>query len=206
MGEIEKHDAPSPYAGYDVLAKWRTTSFDDRTRAVLAARLHDIPPRRFFSPEELALLEAIVERLAPPLPGLSPYLLALTIDDRVYRNLGEGFRSESAPPLQESWRRGLAGVDGEAHRLFSMAFPFLGLNAREQTLRAIQSGAVDAALWRPLDPAGFFTDMLLKTVAGLAYAHPLAWSDIGFGGPASPRGYVRLGFDARDPWEAKERQ
>ena len=27
------------------------------------------------------------------------------------------------------------------------------------------------------------------------YAHPTAWSEIGWGGPASPRGYVRMGFD-----------
>jgi hypothetical protein len=27
---------------------------------------------------------------------------------------------------------------------------------------------------------------------------------MGFGGPASPRGYVRMGLDRRDPWEAAE--
>jgi hypothetical protein len=27
---------------------------------------------------------------------------------------------------------------------------------------------------------------------------------MGFGGPASPRGYVRLDADKRDPWEAAE--
>jgi hypothetical protein len=36
------------------------------------------------------------------------------------------------------------------------------------------------------------------------YAHPSAWSEIGWGGPASPRGYVRLDFNDRDPWEAVE--
>ena len=45
---------------------------------------------------------------------------------------------------------------------------------------------------------------LLKTVAALYYAHPTAWSEIGFGGPASPRGYVRLGFNETDPWEGEE--
>ena len=33
---------------------------------------------------------------------------------------------------------------------------------------------------------------------------PTAWNEIGFGGPASPRGYVRMDFDRRDPWEAAE--
>jgi hypothetical protein len=46
--------------------------------------------------------------------------------------------------------------------------------------------------------------VLVKTVAGYYYSHPAAWSEVGFGGPASPRGYVRIGFNTRDPWEAKE--
>jgi hypothetical protein len=207
MRESDKaRDARAPYAGYDVLAKWRTPSFDDRTREVLAARLNEAPPRRFLTPDELSLLDAVVERLAPPLPGLEPRLLALWIDDRLHQNLGEGFRGPGAPPLQQCWRLGLAGVDAEARRRFETAFADLAPDARDETLRAIEHGDIDAALWGGLDAASFFTDTLSKTVAGLAYAHPSAWSDIGFGGPASPRGYVRLGFDARDPWEARERR
>jgi hypothetical protein len=45
---------------------------------------------------------------------------------------------------------------------------------------------------------------LLKTLVSIYYAHPEAWNEIGFGGPASPRGYARLGMDRRDPWEAEE--
>jgi hypothetical protein len=36
------------------------------------------------------------------------------------------------------------------------------------------------------------------------YSHPHSWSEIGFGGPANPRGYVRMYYDRRDPWEAAE--
>ncbi|WP_442755857.1 gluconate 2-dehydrogenase subunit 3 family protein [Methylocystis sp. JAN1] len=198
--------ALAPYAGYDVLAKWDTPSFDDVTRDALSRRLNEVPARRFFSHEEFALLTAVVERLAPSFPALPASLIALWIDDRLHRNIGEGFRSEGAPPMQEAWRIGLAAIDGEARRKFATAFAALAPDGRDATLRAAQAGETDAALWRGLDPASFFADALLKTVAGLVYAHPSAWSDIGFGGPASPRGYVRLGFDARDPWEAKARR
>ena len=37
------------------------------------------------------------------------------------------------------------------------------------------------------------------------YSHPWAWNEIGFGGPAYPRGYKNLGFDRREPWEVAER-
>jgi hypothetical protein len=196
----------APYEDYDVLAKWDTPSFDDVTRGVLSQRLSDVPTRRFFSQEELALLTAIVECIAPCFPAVPSSLIALWIDDRLYRNLGEGFRSEGAPPMQEAWRIGVTGIDGEARRRFSSSFVMLNPEERDATLRAIQSGEADAVLWPGLDPSSFFTDALLKTIAGFVYSHPSAWSDIGFGGPASPRGYVRLGFDERDPWEAKARR
>jgi hypothetical protein len=38
------------------------------------------------------------------------------------------------------------------------------------------------------------------------YSHPWAWNEIGFGGPAYPRGYMRLapGPRGREPYEALE--
>jgi hypothetical protein len=46
----------------------------------------------------------------------------------------------------------------------------------------------------------------MKDVIGNYYAHPAAWSEIGFNGPASPRGHIRLSLDSRDPWEAEEKR
>jgi len=37
------------------------------------------------------------------------------------------------------------------------------------------------------------------------YAHPYAWDEIGFGGPAYPRGYFALNHGAPEPWEPRER-
>ena len=45
---------------------------------------------------------------------------------------------------------------------------------------------------------------MLRDLYGAYYSHPTAWSDIGFGGPANPRGYVRLAADRRDAWEPIE--
>ena len=50
----------------------------------------------------------------------------------------------------------------------------------------------------------FFTKRVVHDVTDAYYAHPTAWNEIGFGGPASPRGYVRLDKNRRDPWEAAE--
>jgi hypothetical protein len=50
----------------------------------------------------------------------------------------------------------------------------------------------------------FFEHRVIPDITHAYYAHPVAWNEIGFGGPASPRGYVRMGLDRRDPWEAVE--
>jgi len=34
---------------------------------------------------------------------------------------------------------------------------------------------------------------VMRAVLAAFYSHPWAWNEIGFGGPAYPRGYMRLG-------------
>jgi hypothetical protein len=50
----------------------------------------------------------------------------------------------------------------------------------------------------------FFDHRVIPDITHAYYAHPVAWNEIGFGGPAGPRGYVRMALDRRDPWEAAE--
>jgi len=192
------------YSGYDVLAKWDSLSFDDKTRAALTRRLGSPPSRRFFSPDEWRLLEAVAARLLPQSDRVQPIPITPWIDARLAEGRGEGYRDARMPPQEEVWRRGLAGVEAEAQARFAACFADLAPELQDEVLRRVQAGEIAAGGWEGLEPARFFRDALLKTVAGLYYAHPAAWSEIGFGGPASPRGYVRMGFDERDPWEAKE--
>lgn len=194
----------TPYPTYDVLDKWESPSFNPKTRDVLARRLHRIPERRFLSEHEWHLLEAITARLIPQPERAEPVPITPWIDDLLAAARDEGFRHDNMPPLRDAWREGLAAIDAEARRRYTRGFGELDPDSRDATLHAIQKGEVDPALWPRVPAKRFFSDILLKTVAGIYYAHPSAWSEIGFGGPASPRGYVRLGFDERDSWEAKE--
>lgn len=177
----------TPYPGYDVLAKWDSPSFDDPTRAVLSGRLGGVPARLVPQPER-----------ANPIP-IAPW-----IDDMLLHERGEGFRYEGMPHLRPSWHTGLAAIDAEARGRHGGGFAALDAARQDALLAAIAAGEADPAHWDGLPAQRFFFEVLLKTVAGVYYAHPEAWNEIGFGGPASPRGYVRLGFSQRDGWEAKE--
>ena len=65
-------------------------------------------------------------------------------------------------------------------------------------------GEAPGAAWERLTPARFFRDVLSISVDKISFAHPLAWNEIGYGGPSSPRGHVRKWEGGVDPWEARE--
>jgi hypothetical protein len=190
----------APYAGYDVLAKWDSASFDDVTRAVLARRLHAVPERRFFDPEAFRLLETVCARLLATPIGQPP--IANFIDAELEAGSGEGYRHVEMPPAPDAWRRGLAGIDGEAKHRFGKPFADLAGELQDAVLHCVQEGDVEPAGFDGLPPRRFFESVLLSSAVGFFYGHPMAWSEIGFAGPASPRGFVRLALDRRDPWEA----
>jgi hypothetical protein len=192
------------YPDYDVLEKWDSPSWNEQTRAVVAKRLNDVPPRRFFDEAEWAILQAVCDRLVPqPDRPQSPVPIVPFIDKKLHEKQGNGYRYEGMPPQREAWRRGIRAISAEAETRWGRAFRDLPANQQYAVLHAVQHGDVRSPAWKGLPPERFFTGTLLHEVTSVYYAHPAAWSEIGFGGPAAPRGYVRLGFDRRDSWEAE---
>ncbi|CAN5276467.1 gluconate 2-dehydrogenase subunit 3 family protein [soil metagenome] len=194
----------TPYPGYDVLAKWDSPSWNEQTREVVARRLREVPERRFLSEDLYAVLEAVVARLLPqPDRPDDPVPIAPWLDHRLYTDGGDGYRRETMPPQREAWPQGLRALDAESRRRHGAGLCALDPAQQDDLLRDVQRGAVRGGSWESIPAAAFFGDVLSAAV-GVYYALPAAWSEIGFGGPASPRGYVRLGADQRDPWEAEE--
>ncbi len=195
-----------PYPDYDVLAKWDSPSWNDATRRAVARRLREVPEGRFLSEGRYAVLEAVVARLIPqPDRPDDPVPIAPWLDHRLDTDGGEGYRTAGVPPQLDAWPQGLGALDAEARLRHDAPFPDLDAYAQDALLGRVQRGDVEADAWDGLPADAFFSDVL-SAALGVYYAHPAAWNEIGFGGPASPRGYVRLGPDAHDPWEAGNRQ
>ena len=203
-------DAPgssAPYRGYDVLDKWDSPSWDDATRDVIRERLSEIPERRFLTSDEWDTLSAVCDLLIPqPDRPREAVPIAPWIDRKLERDERDGYRYADMPPLREAWRLGLRGIAEETQLRHGKRFAELSGAHQHGVLVAIQKGEVLSGVWARLPAKRFFTGTLLKSVVAEYYAHPAAWSEVGFGGPASPRGYVRLGQDQRDPWEAEEHE
>jgi hypothetical protein len=192
------------YAGYDVLAKRDTESWNEQTRAVIERRLA-IPDRpRFFSPAEWRTLNAICARIVPQPADRPAIPVASLVDEKMHANRADGYRQAHMPRMQDAWRRALAALDEEARASRGAEFHALDPFDQDDLLRRMQAGALDHPSWDGMPPELFFRARLLRDVLHAYYSHPTAWSEIGFGGPASPRGYVRMGFNRRDPWEAAE--
>ena len=192
----------SPYAGYDVLDKWDTQSFNDITRAVLAERLGRVPERRFLEPHLWDLLHAVCDRLVPQPERAAPVPIAPWIDHVLDRNRTNGTRFASMPPQRQAWAIALAAIDREAEIRFGAGFLALDAGLQDAVLKAIVDGEAGGEHWQGVPPKKFMREVMLKEVVAIYYVHPDAQSEIGFGGPAAPRGYVRLGRDRIDPWEA----
>jgi len=194
------------YPGYDVLVKRNSPSWNDQTRRVLDERLAIDPgQRQFFTESEWLTVNAICALIVPqPAGRTKPVPLAAMLDQKLHTNSGDGYRDARLPPLREAWRRGLHAIEAEALRQQGKSFQQLESTRQIALLKAVQDGRVGDPSWHDLPSAVFFHQRLLHDIVSAYYAHPTAWSEIGFGGPASPRGYVRMGFDRRDPWEASE--
>jgi hypothetical protein len=194
------------YPGYDVLAKRHSPSWNEQTRRVLDERLAIDPNHHeFLTDAEWLTLRAVCAQIVPQPPSRErPVPVAAMIDQKLRTDSRDGHRHWQLPPLREAWRLGLQALDAEAVKRHGKRFHELESGQQVELLTAIQEGRAHESAWGGMPAAVFFHNRLLHDVVAAYYAHPIAWNEIGFGGPASPRGYVRLNYDRRDPWEASE--
>ncbi|WP_439393408.1 gluconate 2-dehydrogenase subunit 3 family protein [Bradyrhizobium sp. PMVTL-01] len=193
-----------PYPGYDVLAKWQGPSWNAKTREVIAARLKAADKPEFFTMDEFDILTAIAECIVPQAASRLPIPVAALLDSKLRTGATDGYRPAGLPREDDAWRRGIKALDAEARARHGCGFAAIAVSDRDDLLRSCEAGELRSPAWEGMPPQTFFKHRLLRDIVLAYYSHPAAWSEVGWGGPASPRGYVRLDFNDRDPWEAAE--
>jgi hypothetical protein len=201
---MPERSASNRYPGYDVLSKRDTPSWNDASRRVIAHRLATLDVPTFFNEAEWQTLRAICDRIIPQPDHGTAVPLAAMVDRKVAEDQRDGYRQARLPPLREAWRRGLMALDAEAQAKHGARFHTLTSDARDELLTAMQRGQLKGTEWGDMPAQLFFKERVTHDILAAYYCHPKAWTEIGFGGPASPRGYVRMGANRRDPWEAVE--
>lgn len=180
--------------------------WDEATRKVVLDRVHNVPQFKFFSRHECQTLLALCDRVIPQSHRPSDHQVPIApwIDQRCQNAVVDGFRFDNMPSNEVAWRWGLEGLDQTAQALFDVAFIDLGDDRQDQTIRAIQGNSPPGEVWQRMPPARWWNYVAVRQISGAYYAHPYAWDEIGFGGPAYPRGYASLNLGAPEPWEARE--
>jgi hypothetical protein len=167
-------------------------------------RLSNDAAPRFFTAEEFETLTAIAVRIVPQPASRPAVPVASLVDRKLHEGAADGYRLAGVPREREAWRLGLHALDAESKAAFDAPFHALPESSQYYLLQRMESGQLKGREWGSMRPNDFFKQRMARDIVLAYYSHPTAWSEIGWGGPASPRGYVRLDFDERDPWEAAE--
>jgi hypothetical protein len=206
-GDLRDLDQPGYYPGYSTMAQKK--SWDKTTRNVVSERVTETPPIRFFSLREAGLLGAVIDRLMPQDDRSEARTIPILpfIDERLHTNSLNGFRYEDMPPDQEAYRLGIKTIDEMARSRFEQSFVELTVHRQELILRSLHDGKPEPRHknWERM-PVHRFWGLLMEDCVTAYYSHPWAWDEIGFGGPAYPRGYMRLENGLPEPWEKDEQR
>jgi hypothetical protein len=186
------------FPGFDVLDE--VDRWDDVTAGVVLDRLSPRVDFSFFSLFEQATADALLDQLLaqrdePKVPALAMLDRRLAVDET------DGWRYEDMPDDPEAWRLTLAALEEDSVTQFGQSFHELDW---EQQGRLVQS-VNDSQEWHGMQGSHVWS-LWTRYACAAFYSHPWAWNEIGFGGPAYPRGYKALGVDKREGWETSDHE
>jgi hypothetical protein len=178
------------FPGFDVLSQHR--HWDPVTAGVVLERVGNVRDFRFFSPDEQAVATVLCDRLLGQ-SGDGRIPVAAMIDARLAEAQTDGWRYADMPEDGQAWRDSLAALRAEG---------FATADERQQDalIQAVQDADGD---WHGM-PAARVWSLWTRYACTAFYAHPDVWSEIGFPGPAYPRGYKNIGVDRREPFEVRD--
>ncbi|OBG38166.1 hypothetical protein A5672_16675 [Mycobacterium alsense] len=191
------------YPDYDVLEN--ADNWDEATRKVVLARLEPPGPLRFFTAGEEACLRAFCDTVLaqdkePRVPA------AESVDSKLADGRLDGYQYADMPDDRDTWRLVLRALDETASSRYGTAsFAAAGPELREDIIGDFAQGNLEGGTWERLNVKRAWSVCMRMTLSGF-YSHPWAWNEIGFGGPAYPHGFMRLGgatgpAAAREPYE-----
>ena len=163
------------------------------------------PPRElgFFTPAEEATAVALCDQLLGQDQAGPRIPVVAMIDVRLAGMETDGWRYADMPEDGQAWRDTLRYLDADAQAKFSVALAQCPSDDQRAVIQAVQDlGSGD---WHGLNAAHVWS-LWTRYSCTAFYSHPQAWNEIGFPGPAYPRGYKHVGLDAREPFEVRDAQ
>lgn len=186
------------FPGFDV--REQSGHWDQVTAGVVLSRLGMPPDIRFFTPHEQAVATALSDRLLDQDEDSRLPLVAM-VDARLAEAQTDGWRYQDMPEDGQAWRDSLAALDADAEAAHHRGFAACSSQQQDRLVQAVQDLGTDD--WHGMN-AGRVWSLWTRYLCTAFYSHPVAWNEMGFPGPAYPRGYKNPGIDAREPFEVRD--
>jgi hypothetical protein len=192
------------YPTYNILAEQE--HWDDHTRSIVLARTIREHEYAYLSLVEAESVRALSQVLVHDERAEVIQYVVCHIDETLAKAVGEGQRKVGIPKAEVLVRDGLRMLESLCMTHYMKPFPELSKEDQQQIVEDLSQGMMKV-LNEPDHVAfpqkAFFQKLMNLTVEAYC-SHPTVWSEMGYGGPAYPRGYVRTDGNQLDPWEAKK--
>jgi hypothetical protein len=188
------------FPGFDVLDE--VHRWDEVTAGVVLARLAPTTDLSFFTLAENGCATALCDLLLAQ-DGEPRVPVVAMVDARLAAGETDGWHYDDMPPDPEAWRRTLAALDEDADDLAGTPFARLERTAQAALVQRVQDLGTEGKSWHDL-PAKHVWSLWTRYACAAFYSHPWAWNEMGFPGPAYPRGYKNTGVDAREGFEVPD--
>jgi hypothetical protein len=185
---------------FDVLGQ--APHWDQVTADLVTARCEPPGELKFFTPGEQAGAAALLDHLTGQRDEPLAPVLAM-VDARLAAGETDGWRYAGMPEDGQAWHDSLRYLDDDARLRCGREFADTPEAEQMALLQAVLDlGSKD---WHGL-PAAHVWSLWTRYACTALYSHPSAWAEIGFPGPAYPRGYKNSGVGKREPFEVPDAQ
>lgn len=195
MAESKYH-----YPSFDVMKE--RENWDDHTREIVEKRLQQSKYQNLSLDESILLTQLCAQLLDDTRDSVLHYVVS-HFDSQIGSDIGENQRKANVPKASVLIRGGIRAIDQYCTLTYGQQFAGI----KDEEKRAILTKMMENNIQLSADgvdiPAKELFNKLLSEAVSAYYSYPTVWSEIGYAGPAYPRGYVRSELGLRDPWEAK---
>jgi hypothetical protein len=185
------------FPGLDVAGQ--AEHWDQATRDLVLGRLEP-PSETFFDENQKTCARALLNLLTgqqddPEIPVFE------MVESRLAAGETDGWRYGDMPEDGQAWRDTLGYLDDDSHTRCGLPFAEAPEKDQLELIQAVQDRQSDD--WHGLN-ASHVWSLWTRYACTALYAHPHAWNEIGFSGPAYPRGYKNAGVDKLEPFEVRD--
>jgi len=186
------------FPGFDVLSQAR--HWDQVTAEAVTARTKLSATPQFFTGPEVPCVRALLDLLTGQQGDWAVPVLEM-VDSRLAAGETDGWRYADMPEDGQAWRDTLSYLDADAGLRCGTSFAEASEIDQMALVQAVQD--LKSADWHGL-PAAHVWSLWTRYACTAFYSHPYAWSEIGFPGPAYPRGYKNAGVGKLEPFEVRD--